>query len=80
VGIRVPDEGIAAGSTRCWWAGEPHAAGARRRCKVLLVEDNPLVVEMYSYVLKKLAIGELRGRFRWRSLRGGWARGSGSAR
>ncbi|MGZ3447053.1 MAG: TIGR02266 family protein, partial [Myxococcaceae bacterium] len=30
--------------------------------RVLLVEDNPLVVEMYSYVLKKLATAELRGR------------------
>lgn len=30
--------------------------------KVLLVEDNPLVVEMYSYVLKKLATSELRGK------------------
>ena len=30
--------------------------------KVLLVEDNPLVVEMYSYVLKKLATAELRGK------------------
>jgi len=29
--------------------------------RVLLVEDNPLVVEMYSYVLKKLATAELRG-------------------
>jgi len=30
--------------------------------RVLLVEDNPLVVEMYSYVLKKLATSELRGK------------------
>ena len=30
--------------------------------RVLLVEDNPLVVEMYSYVLKKLATAELRGK------------------
>ncbi len=30
--------------------------------RVLLVEDNPHVVEMYSYVLKKLAAEELRGR------------------
>ncbi len=29
--------------------------------RVLLVEDNPRVVEMYSYVLKKLATAELRG-------------------
>jgi uncharacterized protein (TIGR02266 family) len=30
--------------------------------KVLLVEDNPLIVDMYSYVLKKLASAELRGK------------------
>ena len=30
--------------------------------KVLLVEDNPMVVDLYSYVLKKLAAEELRGR------------------
>ena len=36
----------------------PPAAGYR----VLLVEDNPHVVEMYSYVLKKLASQELAGR------------------
>ncbi|MGO9829245.1 MAG: TIGR02266 family protein [Myxococcaceae bacterium] len=36
----------------------PVASGYR----VLLVEDNPHVVEMYSYVLKKLAAEELGGR------------------
>ncbi len=36
----------------------PSASGFR----VLLVEDNPHVVEMYSYVLKKLAADELRGK------------------
>jgi uncharacterized protein (TIGR02266 family) len=30
--------------------------------RVLLVEDNPHIVEMYSYVLKKLAAGELKGK------------------
>jgi uncharacterized protein (TIGR02266 family) len=30
--------------------------------RVLLVEDNPHIVEMYSYVLKKLAAGDLRGK------------------
>jgi uncharacterized protein (TIGR02266 family) len=30
--------------------------------KVLIVEDNPHIVEMYSYVLKKLAAGELGGK------------------
>jgi uncharacterized protein (TIGR02266 family) len=63
VGIRVPDEadrrrldevlgGRAGGDLRAPDGG----------FKVLLVEDNPLVVEMYSYVLKKLATAELRGK------------------
>ena len=30
--------------------------------RVLIVEDNPHIIEMYSYVLKKLASGELEGR------------------
>jgi uncharacterized protein (TIGR02266 family) len=30
--------------------------------RVLIVEDNPHIVEMYSYVLKKLASGELAGK------------------
>ncbi len=29
---------------------------------ILVVEDNPHIIEMYSYVLKKLAAGDLRGR------------------
>ena len=29
--------------------------------RVLIVEDNPHIIEMYSYVLKKLAQGELKG-------------------
>jgi len=63
VGIRVPDEadrrrldevlgGRASGDLLAPDGG----------FKVLLVEDNPLVVEMYSYVLKKLATAELRGK------------------
>jgi uncharacterized protein (TIGR02266 family) len=36
----------------------PSASGYR----VLLVEDNPHVVEMYSYVLKKLAAEDLKGK------------------
>jgi uncharacterized protein (TIGR02266 family) len=36
----------------------PPAEGYR----VLIVEDNPHIVEMYSYVLKKLASGELAGK------------------
>lgn len=30
--------------------------------RVLIVEDNPHIVEMYGYVLKKLASGELAGK------------------
>jgi uncharacterized protein (TIGR02266 family) len=63
LGIRVADptarkrlEGmLAAGAPP---TPAPAAAGYR----VLLVEDNPHVVEMYSYVLKKLAAEDLRGR------------------
>jgi CheY-like chemotaxis protein len=29
--------------------------------RVLIVEDNPHIIEMYSYVLKKLAANELKG-------------------
>lgn len=29
---------------------------------ILIVEDNPHIMEMYSYVLKKLAAGELEGK------------------
>jgi CheY-like chemotaxis protein len=37
--------------------GKPPPAGYR----VLIVEDNPHIVEMYSYVLKKLASNDLKG-------------------
>lgn len=30
--------------------------------RVLIVEDNPHIIEMYAYVLKKLASGELAGK------------------
>ncbi len=63
VGIRVADEGdrhrldevLGGRASRALQAPEGGY-------KVLLVEDNPLVVEMYSYVLKKLATAELRGK------------------
>src|SRR4030095_2937972 len=63
VGIRVADEGDRRrlDDVRGGRAGrviQPREGGF----KVLLVEDNPLVVEMYSYVLKKLATAELRGK------------------
>jgi len=34
----------------------------REGFRVLIVEDNPHIIEMYSYVLKKLALGELEGK------------------
>ena len=36
--------------------------GAMLDCRVLIVEDNPHIIEMYAYVLKKLASGELAGK------------------
>ncbi|QRN95782.1 TIGR02266 family protein [Archangium violaceum] len=47
-----------AGQTR---ASDPKALPAEGY-RVLIVEDNPHIVEMYSYVLKKLASGELAGK------------------
>ncbi|WNG33793.1 TIGR02266 family protein [Archangium minus] len=47
-----------AGQTRATDQTAPPADGYR----VLIVEDNPHIVEMYSYVLKKLASGELAGK------------------
>ena len=38
---------------------EPHPPAGGFR--VLIVEDNPHIIEMYSYVLKKLAANELKG-------------------
>ena len=36
-------------------------ASARVGFRVLIVEDNPHIIEMYSYVLKKLAANDLKG-------------------
>jgi uncharacterized protein (TIGR02266 family) len=67
VGIRVAGEQdrqrlgellSAPGQTR---ASNPAALPAEGY-RVLIVEDNPHIVEMYSYVLKKLASGELAGK------------------
>ena len=63
VGIRVADEADR-------WRLDDVLGGRSSRAavapeggfRVLLVEDNPLVVEMYSYVLKKLAAAELKGK------------------
>ncbi|NOK06267.1 MULTISPECIES: TIGR02266 family protein [Myxococcus] len=42
---------------------DSHAShAAHEGYRVLIVEDNPHIIEMYSYVLKKLASGELHGK------------------
>lgn len=38
------------------------STGEHEGYRVLIVEDNPHIIEMYSYVLKKLASGELHGK------------------
>ena len=41
---------------------QPSAGGtAPSGFRVLIVEDNPHIIEMYSYVLKKLAANDLKG-------------------
>lgn len=41
---------------------QPNAGGtAPSGFRVLIVEDNPHIIEMYSYVLKKLAANDLKG-------------------
>ena len=42
--------------------GTQAAALPREGFRVLIVEDNPHIIEMYSYVLKKLATGPLGGK------------------
>jgi len=54
---RLGDILSASGQTRAADRAAPPAEGYR----VLIVEDNPHIIEMYSYVLKKLASGELGG-------------------
>ncbi len=51
---------VSAGETQSSSAVQPGAAGGGYR--VLIVEDNPHIIEMYSYVLKKLAAGDLKGK------------------
>jgi len=46
------------GQTQSGKAAQPPADGYR----VLIVEDNPHIIEMYSYVLKKLAANTLGGK------------------
>jgi CheY-like chemotaxis protein len=40
----------------------PREARDGEAVRVLIVEDNPHIIEMYSYVLKKLAANELKGK------------------
>jgi uncharacterized protein (TIGR02266 family) len=65
VGVRVEDETHRAQLERLLSAanqGEEVATKAvDKGFRVLIVEDNPHIVEMYSYVLKKLASQELKG-------------------
>lgn len=56
---RLGDILSASGQTR---ASDPKATPPVEGYRVLIVEDNPHIVEMYSYVLKKLASGELAGK------------------
>ncbi len=63
VGIRVPDEADRRRLDEVLGGRASRTVQAPSGgFKVLLVEDNPLIVEMYSYVLKKLATSELRGK------------------
>jgi len=63
VGIRVPDEADRRRLDEVLGGRSSQAVSAPEGgFRVLLVEDNPVVVEMYSYVLKKLATAELRGK------------------
>jgi uncharacterized protein (TIGR02266 family) len=66
VGLRVDDladrqklEALVTPSQTELRSTAPHGPAGFR---VLIVEDNPHIVEMYSYVLKKLAQGELAGK------------------
>jgi uncharacterized protein (TIGR02266 family) len=63
VGIRVADPAARRRLEIMLAEGAPpRVAPSASGYRVLLVEDNPHVVEMYSYVLKKLAADDLRGR------------------
>lgn len=62
VGIRVADEADCRRLDEVLGRASRTVVAPEGGYRVLLVEDNPLVVEMYSYVLKKLATAELRGK------------------
>jgi uncharacterized protein (TIGR02266 family) len=68
VGIRVDQEadrkrlGELVNSGGAESRGVDTSALPREGFRVLIVEDNPHIIEMYSYVLKKLATGTLGGK------------------
>jgi len=63
LGIRVPDAAARRRLQSVLAEGGPaRPAPAAVGYRVLVVEDNPHVMEMVSYVLKKLALQELAGR------------------
>jgi uncharacterized protein (TIGR02266 family) len=62
LGIRVADPTARKRLEGMLDSGAPAPTPLASGYRVLLVEDNPHVVEMYSYVLKKLAAEELGGR------------------
>jgi uncharacterized protein (TIGR02266 family) len=62
LGIRVADPTARKRLEGMLDSGAPPPTPLASGYRVLLVEDNPYVVEMYSYVLKKLAAEALGGR------------------
>ena len=65
IGISVESDGDKQRLDRLLSPQPQNAAGTSlppEGFKVLIVEDNPHIVEMYSYVLKKLATNDLKGK------------------
>ncbi|MGC4115164.1 MAG: TIGR02266 family protein [Myxococcales bacterium] len=64
VGVRIPDDrgedrqklAVILEKIRAEKAG---ASPARRAYRILLVEDNPHIMEMYEYVMRKLSVGSV---------------------
>ena len=63
VAVKVPSESDRAKLARIVEAAPAPASSPRRAFTVLVVEDNPHVVEMYEYALRKLRVHEGRVRF-----------------